>query len=115
MSHEVPLTADSTSNSRPGVGKPSLSSLAHGIPGVKGLLWLTNITAKFWKFIGPGIIISVAYIDPDNFQTAITSGAHFKFKPLFMILLASLIATYLQVSVSSLGLFAIKVVSCFGC
>jgi len=38
---------------------------------------------KFGKFTGPGPIISVAYIDPDNYQTSVSSGAEFKFKLLF--------------------------------
>lgn len=58
-----------------------------------------NWLLTFGKFLGPGTIISVAYVDPDNFQTALTSGAQFEFKLLVMILLSNLIAIYLQVSV----------------
>jgi metal iron transporter len=53
---------------------------------------------KFGKFTGPGAIISVAYIDPDNYQTSVSSGAEFKFKLLFMILFSNIVAVYLQVS-----------------
>ncbi|KAH8786113.1 NRAMP family [Hyaloscypha finlandica] len=53
---------------------------------------------KFGKFVGPGTIITVAYIDPDNFQTAASSGAQFKYKLLFMVLISNLIAIYLQAS-----------------
>jgi metal iron transporter len=53
---------------------------------------------KFGKFMGPGTIITVAYIDPDNFQTAVSSGVQFKYKLLFMVLISNLIAIYLQVS-----------------
>ena len=65
--------------------------------------WGTNlqcgaVLVRFGQFMGPGAIISVAYIDPDNFQTAITSGTDFEFKLLFMILVSNLIAIYLQVS-----------------
>jgi metal iron transporter len=58
---------------------------------------------KFGKFMGPGTIISVAYIDPDNYQTAVSAGAEFQYKLLFMILLSNLIAIYLQVSHKSLN------------
>ncbi|KAH7350828.1 NRAMP family [Rhexocercosporidium sp. MPI-PUGE-AT-0058] len=51
---------------------------------------------KFGKFVGPAGIISVAYIDPDNFQTSISSGVQFKFKLLFMVLVSNLIAIFLQ-------------------
>ncbi|ESZ96966.1 transporter smf2 [Sclerotinia borealis F-4128] len=39
---------------------------------VAELLW------KFAKFTGPGAIISVAYIDPDNYQSDLSAGAKFK-------------------------------------
>jgi len=64
------------------------------------------VLVKFGKFIGPGTIISVAYIDPDNYQTAVSSGAEFHFKLLFMILLSNLIAIYLQVSVCPAGIIS---------
>lgn len=52
---------------------------------------------KFGKFVGPASIISVAYVDPDNFQTSISSGVQFKYKLLFMVLVSNLIAIFLQV------------------
>lgn len=61
---------------------------------------LANVWAvlrKFGKFMGPGAIISVAYIDPDNFQTSVSSGAQFKYKLLFMVLVSNIIAIFLQV------------------
>jgi hypothetical protein len=64
---------------------------------VRTILQCGAVLVKFGKFTGPGSIISVAYIDPDNFQTAISSGAEFEFKLLFMILVSNLIAIYLQV------------------
>jgi metal iron transporter len=57
-----------------------------------GVLW------KFARFAGPGAIISVAYVDPDNLQTNLTSGAQFRFKLLFMILFSNFVAVFLQVS-----------------
>ncbi|KAI9048610.1 hypothetical protein LZ554_007442 [Drepanopeziza brunnea f. sp. 'monogermtubi'] len=54
------------------------------------------VLVKFGKFVGPAGIISVAYIDPDNFQTSISSGVQFKFKLLFMVLVSNLIAIFLQ-------------------
>lgn len=58
------------------------------------------VIVKFGKFVGPAGIISVAYIDPDNFQTSISSGVQFKFKLLFMVLVSNLIAIFLQVCIS---------------
>jgi len=64
---------------------------------VRTILQCGAVLVKFGKFTGPGSIISVAYIDPDNFQTAVSSGAEFEFKLLFMVLVSNLIAIYLQV------------------
>lgn len=69
---------------RGGVNRKSFASLG-------AVIW------KFGRFMGPGTIISVAYIDPDNFQTAVTSGAQFKYKLLFMVLVSNVIAIFLQV------------------
>lgn len=55
--------------------------------------WLSRLMG----FLGPGAIISVAYVDPDNYQTAISSGASFEYKLLFMVLVSNIIAVYLQV------------------
>ena len=52
---------------------------------------------KFAKFKGPGTIISVAYVDPDNFQAALDAGAQFQYKILCIILPGVLMAVYLSV------------------
>lgn len=65
---------------------------------------ILHVTSKFLRFVGPGILISVAYIDPDNFQANVAAGAEFKFKLLFMILLGNLISVFLQVCISGLCL-----------
>ena len=59
---------------------------------ISGVVW------KFARFAGPGAIISVAYVDPDNLQSNITSGAEFRYKLLFMILFSNIVAVFLQVS-----------------
>ncbi len=52
---------------------------------------------KVFRFFGPGAVISAAYIDPDNYQTAISSGVDFQYKLLFMIAASNIISVYLQV------------------
>jgi hypothetical protein len=56
-----------------------------------------SIVWKLAKFYGPGAIVSVAYVDPDNYQTDIAVGAQFQYSLLFMVLLSNIIAVYLQV------------------
>jgi len=51
---------------------------------------------KFARFFGPGMIITVAYVDPDNFQTSVEDGQDFGYKMLFMVLISLLIAIFLQ-------------------
>jgi hypothetical protein len=70
---------------------------------------LSGVLSKYARFFGPGMIITVAYIDPDNFQTSVEDGQDFGYKMLFMVLISLLIAIYLQVSVFALILFCMIV------
>lgn len=56
-----------------------------------------SVLLRFLHFTGPGTLISVAYVDPDNFQTALDAGAQFKYKLLCIMLLGVFMAIYLQV------------------
>ncbi|KAF3918650.1 hypothetical protein AA313_de0204892 [Arthrobotrys entomopaga] len=64
---------------------------------------VAHVASKFMRFLGPGILISVAYIDPDNFQSNVQTGAQFRFKMLFMILVGNGMAAYLQSMSVKLG------------
>ncbi|KEI37505.1 uncharacterized protein L969DRAFT_573969 [Mixia osmundae IAM 14324] len=55
------------------------------------------------KFIGPGIVMSVAFIDVGNFASALGAGASKGYSPLFVILLASVMAIYVQILACRLG------------
>lgn len=55
-----------------------------------------RVGVKFAKFIGPGFIIAVAYIDPGNYATDAAAGATYRFKLLFMVLLSNFFAIFLQ-------------------
>ncbi|KAK5111371.1 hypothetical protein LTR62_005211 [Meristemomyces frigidus] len=57
---------------------------------------LARVLLRYTKFIGPGFLISVAYIDPGNYATDISAGATYQYKLLFMILLSNLFAIFLQ-------------------
>ncbi|KAK4056297.1 Manganese transporter smf1 [Microbotryomycetes sp. JL221] len=54
-------------------------------------------------FIGPGVIASVAYIDPGNWSTDLAAGSQFGYSHLFIILLAGLIALLFQILATRLG------------
>ena len=67
------------------------------------VLRLWRILAKFCKFIGPGFMISVAYIDPGNYSTDVAAGAATKYKLLFIVLLSNVFAIVLQSLAVRLG------------
>jgi metal iron transporter len=48
-------------------------------------------------------MISVAYIDPGNYATAVAAGATYKFRLLFMVLASNIIAIFLQSLCTKLG------------
>ncbi len=56
--------------------------------------------AGFFKralaFIGPGFLVSVGYMDPGNWATAIAGGAQFGYALLFVALLSNIMAIILQ-------------------
>nr|XP_018264409.1 metal iron transporter [Kwoniella dejecticola CBS 10117]OBR86567.1 metal iron transporter [Kwoniella dejecticola CBS 10117] len=54
-------------------------------------------------FVGPGLVSSVAYIDPGNWATDLEAGATYGYKLLFIVLLAGLAAVVLQLLSVRLG------------
>lgn len=51
---------------------------------------------KLFVFLGPGLLISVGYMDPGNWATDIEAGAKYGYNLLFIVLFSSLIAIFLQ-------------------
>ena len=66
------------------------------------LSWARSL-AKFGRFIGPGFLIAVAYIDPGNYATDVAAGADFKYALLFIVLVSNLFAILLQSLCIKLG------------
>ncbi len=55
-------------------------------------------------FIGPGYLVAVGYMDPGNWATDLAGGAAFAYSLLWVVLLASLMATLLQILSARLGI-----------
>ncbi|KZT73252.1 Nramp-domain-containing protein [Daedalea quercina L-15889] len=55
------------------------------------------------KHTGVGMICAVAYFDPGNWGVDLQSGSEFGYKLLFVVLLAGIIAVYMQILASRLG------------
>ncbi|KAH0601584.1 hypothetical protein MHUMG1_00462 [Metarhizium humberi] len=89
-----PVVVDNTTiRSRPGSANCAKTALER----VKHTFW------TFGKFVGPGFMISVAYIDPGNYATDIAAGASYQYKLLFIVLLSNLFAILLQSLAIQLG------------
>lgn len=63
---------------------------------------------KLWRYAGPGLLVSVGYMDPGNWATDIEAGSKYGYGLLFVVLLASLAAMLLQTLCVRLGLVAQK-------
>ncbi|KAF2704440.1 natural resistance-associated macrophage protein [Pleomassaria siparia CBS 279.74] len=62
-----------------------------------------KVLRKYARFIGPGFMVSVAYIDPGNYATDVAAGASFRFKLLFIVLMSNIFAIFLQSLCIKLG------------
>ncbi|KAF2204548.1 natural resistance-associated macrophage protein [Delitschia confertaspora ATCC 74209] len=62
-----------------------------------------QVLVKYCKFIGPGFMVAVAYIDPGNYATDVSAGASFRFKLLFIVLMSNIFAIFLQSLCIKLG------------
>ncbi|GMA60846.1 Nramp family divalent metal transporter [Alicyclobacillus fastidiosus] len=62
--------------------------------GLRGLL----------PFIGPAFIAAVAYVDPGNYATNIQSGSQFGYRLLWVVVLANLMAIFIQRLSAKLGI-----------
>jgi manganese transport protein len=69
-------------------------SVPHGLP-----LW-----KKIIRYAGPGLLVSVGYMDPGNWATDIEGGSRFGYALLFVVVLSSLAAIFLQSLSSRLGI-----------
>lgn len=64
---------------------------------------LVKVFKKYLRFVGPGLMISVAYMDPGNYATDVSAGASSQFSLLFIVLLSNIIAIFLQSLCIKLG------------
>ncbi|KAI5964711.1 SMF3 [Candida pseudojiufengensis] len=58
---------------------------------------------KYLSFIGPGLVVSVAYLDPGNYSTSVSAGSSYRYKLCFVIFMSNLFAAVLQTLCIKLG------------
>jgi manganese transport protein len=56
------------------------------------------------KYIGPGLIVTVGFIDPGNWASNVAAGSHFGYSLLWMVTLSTLMLIVLQHNVAHLGI-----------
>ena len=94
-----PATDRIAAASRPG---------AMSLEGLHDSVKVPHHKAGFWKqmaaYFGPGVLVSVAYMDPGNWGTDLQGGAQFKYGLLWVVGLASLMAIFLQIIAARVGI-----------
>lgn len=58
---------------------------------------------KLWAFTGPGFLMSIAYLDPGNIQSDITSGTTAKYKLLWVLMWSTVLGLVMQRLSARLG------------
>lgn len=59
---------------------------------------------KIFKYIGPGLLVTVGFIDPGNWASNIAAGANFGYSLLWMVTLSTIMLIVLQHNVAHLGI-----------
>lgn len=96
FSHASSVQHGSSSATLDSVPPPEKTALGY-------LQHVYRVLKKFGKFIGPGFMVSVAYIDPGNYSTDVAAGASTRFKLLFIVLMSNVFAIILQSLAVRLG------------
>src|ERR1039457_2147857 len=77
------------------------------LEGLHSTIGVPHSGAGFWRqlraFAGPAVLVSVGYMDPGNWGTDLSGGARFKYGLLWVVGLSSLMAIFLQILSSRLG------------
>jgi len=65
-------------------------------------------TKNFYYYLGPALLVSIAYMDPGNFGTDLASGSLFKYDLIWSVWMASIIAMLLQYLSGKIGIATSK-------
>lgn len=86
---------------------PKIATAPFCPPEVAGSISVDPTASLFkrvLRFAGPGLLISIGYMDPGNWATAIEAGSRYGYSLLFVVLLASLAGMVVQCLCSRLGI-----------
>ncbi len=66
---------------------------------------------EFFKYLGPGLLVTVGFIDPGNWASNIAAGSEFGYSLLWMVTLSTVMLILLQHNVAHLGIVTGKCLS----
>jgi manganese transport protein len=103
----LPLRSASKTE-RPAADSDNHQPAGHlSLEGIHGSVATPSSKAGFWRqfraYTGPALLVSVGYMDPGNWGTDLAGGARYKYDLLWVVLLASVMAIFLQVASARLG------------
>lgn len=61
-------------------------------------------TLDFFKYIGPGLLVTVGFIDPGNWASNVSAGSDYGYKLLWMVTLSTIMLIILQHNAAHLGI-----------
>ena len=63
-----------------------------------------NKTFNFLRYLGPGLLVTVGFIDPGNWASNIAAGSGFGYELLWMVTLSTIMLIILQHNAAHLGI-----------
>ena len=63
-----------------------------------------NKTFNFLRYLGPGLLVTVGFIDPGNWASNIAAGSGFGYELLWMVTLSTVMLIVLQHNAAHLGI-----------
>ena len=63
-----------------------------------------NKTLNFLRYLGPGLLVTVGFIDPGNWASNIAAGSGFGYELLWMVTLSTIMLIILQHNAAHLGI-----------
>nr|GEW93664.1 metal transporter Nramp5-like [Tanacetum cinerariifolium] len=64
---------------------------------------MRNLDGEIFSFVGPGFLVSLAYLDPGNMETDLQAGSNHKYELLWIILIGLIFALVIQSLAANLG------------
>ena len=72
---------------------------------------ITHKGEEFLKFVGPGLLVTVGFIDPGNWAANLAAGAEYGYSLLWMVSLSTFMLIVLQHNAAHLGIVTGKCLS----